>query len=283
MTAVRVSIFGPKSVILNLLNMRRRFVFFFFSACVTASLFAAPTPAWSAAPRVFAKPHLLEYLRSWETSLAGRAMDDFERDLEREFILRLRFQVERRYVGDDASLTRILAFLLELEEQPQNRSLSYTTTYIRELLQAIKLIREPNENLVVFMRQFTEAAGIKNAMSAEAFLRSRAYVNGQQSATAREFVDEAWDELADTIYDQEFASVDKPERPVGPGMPRPDPAIPSLSPSAEVALTDEIDAELLAELQADTTDETAALEPAGQIQPPAAQSLRSSDEAVRLR
>lgn len=278
----------------------------FSGSMIPGHSFAAP------APRVYGKSSLLSVLKDWEQSLNDRAMDAFERDLEREFILRLRFQVERRYTGDDASLIRILAFMLELEEQPQNMSLSYTTNYLRELLEAIRTIREPNENLARFIRQFTEASGIKNVMSANQFLQSRAYLNGHETATAREMTDEGFNEVAQraTSMDDEDTTPavadlisDPPNsnegldpyeqiRLVGPGMPHPDPLIKSTSGAAQVststtnpganAETEAIDPELLAELQ---DDEIALGENGEPILPPAprTQSIRSTDDRAILR
>lgn len=260
---------------------------------VVAGVFP-PAPACAApAPRVYNKPALLGALKDWESSLNERAMDDFERDLEREFILRLRFQVERRYTGDDASLVRILAFMLELEEQPQNLSLSYTTVYLRELLEAIRTIREPNENLARFIRQFTEASGIKNVMSADQFLRSRAYLNALETATAREVTDETWNELSARVTampDDEppaalaaaDAEAEAPEleslRLVGPGMPEPPPA-----PSADEAPESAIDPELLAELTTEGTGDIPTPAPALPPPAPRVQSIRSTDESAVLR
>lgn len=274
------------------------------------SLFAGPmAPSFShaaPAPRVYNKTNLLTALKDWEVSLKDRAMDAFERDLEREFILRLRFQVERRYTGDDASLIRILAFLLELEEQPQNLSLSYTTSYLRELLEAVRTIREPNENLARFIRQFTEASGIKNVMSANQFLASRAYLNGQESVSAREMDEENWNDLAarmtliseeDTtpvtllspLIPEAEAPVDEAIQLIGPGMPE----VPTLTAteepqtaSPETIEAESLDPELLAELQGENETPTPALEDIiGSPPPPAPriQSIRSTDDSATLR
>lgn len=221
-----------------------------------------------------AKNYLIEYLRQWEAELEEQKVDAFEKDLEKEFILRLRFQVERRYTNDDASLRRILVFMLELEEQPGNRSLSYFTLYLREMIRAIDSIREPTENLARFVRQFTETAGIKDGLSADEFAKSRAYLNTLETETARDLDDSSWNELArrlDVVDDAETS-------PLAPSTPEPPPAVHATSLLKTDAVDDaDIDPEL--NLLLETGEASEAPRPLA----PRIQSLRPVDDSVVLK
>lgn len=218
--------------------------------------------------RAFSKEYFIQYLRTWETELKAAnpvgvvssetpTNEEFERDLTKEFILRLRFQIERRYTGDDASLIRILKFMLELEEDPGNRSLSHLTAFLRELIEAVQSIREPSENLARFIRQFSEASGLKNPLSAEEFLKSRAYLNARQTESAEAIDDDTWSVLSDRLEEGETEFEQGPTGTHPTSTDSADSGAPQATETLDNSSTD-IDPELAAELESSSTEVPAA-------------------------
>lgn len=246
------------------------------------------------ATRGTAKAFVMQALHQWEAALAEREMEDFARDLEHEFVLRLKFQVERRYTGEDASMVRILAFMLELEEQPQNLSLSYTTRFLRELIEAVRTLREPNENLIRFIRQFTEIAGIQNGLSAEEFAQTRAYVNARETEGAEPLDDEMWNEISERLEespgdDTPAAPPAEPENtetpPVMAAETRAGPETPERSALMSGGANEGVDPELLQQLETEDEVSPAPLEQIFGGSPPAAPragTIRPADDSLRL-
>lgn len=200
---------------------------------------------------------LLAFLSDWDQEIkADRQMEGLEKDLRLEFLWRLRFYIERRYSGDDASLLRILNFMFENENSPQNRSTSLLTPFLGELIRAILTIREPTENLVEFIRQYCEVASVQDVISAEDFLKTRSYLNAGVSETATEMDEAGWLELNHRLSELEMAAItpegsapaqDASESEVAPrALPQPDsqPIDPELEAdldaAAEVAPSSEL-------------------------------------------
>lgn len=159
----------------------------------------------SATPRTaeaLSKSRLVNELKIWaDENEKEPRLDPLEKDLRKEFIFRLRFQTERRYDGSDASLLRILNFMKELEESPQNRSLSQMNDFLGELIRCIQMNREPAEPLFSFLKTYAKTSGLVNPQKSEEYALGRAYLNGSESRGAQDLNDEDWIALGE-LYDQ---------------------------------------------------------------------------------
>jgi hypothetical protein len=169
----------------------RLFVLFLVStALCTAAFGAAP-----ALPR----SDLLRELETWAQDTRAWEPDEsqaLEKDLLLEWIYRLKFAVAVKYNGTDASFMAVLKNLREVENAPENRSLSRLAPFLDSLIEALETDREPVEPIFSFTKEFTEFGGILRPPTADEFSETREYRSPGLSEPAQSL---EVDELAEPV------------------------------------------------------------------------------------
>lgn len=126
-------------------------------------------------------------LQSWEKDVRDwkpQAEYRLERDLELEWINRLKSAVHAKYRETDASFVRLIEDMLEVERAPENLATATLGNFLEALLKVIREDREPTESLYEFVREATERGSIQSPPAMAEFSGSRDYRSQGLSAQA---------------------------------------------------------------------------------------------------
>lgn len=122
---------------------------------------------------------LIQSIQQWQNDLKNdQKLANEERDLRLELGHRLIFQIEAKY-SEHASRQSINVILADMKKTDSrfSRFLTYLAKSFEESL-------EPNENPVVFIRDYTEYSSISQPEPWENFARERDYFDGKTSFSA---------------------------------------------------------------------------------------------------
>lgn len=126
---------------------------------------------------------VIESLQKWRVETSERSdLEDRERDLRQQFISRLLFQIERKYMGENLKLffqSSIWDMCLT-DRMKMNQSLGGMEVFLENLNFSLKELLEPSENPLHFVEAFTEFSGISDPASMEEFADTRNYYDGRQ-------------------------------------------------------------------------------------------------------
>ena len=138
---------------------------------------------------------LIQSIQNWQQELKiDQKIANEERDLRLELGHRLIFQIESKYHASAPrqSIKVILKNMIKTDVR-----LSRFLTY---LLKSFEETLEPNENPVVFIRDYTEYSSISQPEPWEDFARNRDYFDGKSSFSANPMtLEDAADEAEKTL------------------------------------------------------------------------------------
>lgn len=180
------------------------------AALVFILLFGLTELASAHAIRALSRPDLLAKLQAWESDVREwKPTPEYrlEKDLELEWICRLKSAALLKYRETDASFIGLIEDINEVEKAPENASTATLGAFLDALLKSIREDREPTESLFEFIREATERGSIQSPPEMEAFSRSRDYRSQGLSAQAEPLeLDDAGESLA-------AGELEKPLRP----------------------------------------------------------------------
>lgn len=171
--------------------MRFLLISFLFILVTSPAVCAPPAPLKKIA-RLNKSPtrtELVAHLSDWQEEIRDlEELSDKRVRAKADFVYRLRFLVERRYDGSEASLLRILKFMKELDGRPQPGELAAATVeekrFIDQLIKAVEEVRERHEPLWVFVKTFTDSTSL-GSIDLEEFAKGRDYINNYEAVPAR--------------------------------------------------------------------------------------------------
>lgn len=135
----------------------------------------------------YEKTSVLEYLTVWRNQTDADAyLRASEKALRLEFLHRLIFYVDRKYTTQ--SFREFITFAIwdmkATDEMAQNQSFKSQKIFLENLTWALRDVLEPSENILFFIRSYTEFSGLEQPESQDDFLQSRAYTNGIETEPA---------------------------------------------------------------------------------------------------
>ncbi len=167
--------------------------------------------------RTYSKSDTLNHLQSWRVENSSRQdIDDRERDLRGDFINRLIFQSDRTLQEYDSQFTfksqapLILSKMIETEKSDSNSTNPNLVFFLTELNDGLKTIIEPQEDILEFIKSFTEFSGLSDPGFAIEFAEDRDYINHTKAVKARPSNDE-YDYDSDLeVKEDSGKSIDEP-------------------------------------------------------------------------
>lgn len=178
--------------------MMRKVLFFIL---ILFSLWSPKTTFASALP----KTNALQFLTNWDQELrenqsGTNSADLREKDLEIQFVNRLIFQVERKYQENDPAkfLRETIWDMYLTDKMAVNQSFGSQELFLSVLHQALEEVLEPQENALLFIKNFTRYSSIQDPAELEDFAATRNYFDGKTTMevnpvdanTAAEFTEE---------------------------------------------------------------------------------------------
>lgn len=142
---------------------------------------------------------LIQDLQKWQTELSeDQKLTNEERDLRIDLTHRLIFQVEAKY-KEQAPRQTMKVILLDMKSTD-----SVSSRFLLNLLKSFEESLEPNENPVVFIRDYTEYSSVSQPEPWENFARERDYFDGKTSFSASPMTpEEAADQAEKTLQSPE--------------------------------------------------------------------------------
>lgn len=156
-------------------------------------------PTWSFASTL-SKQQTLSILADWDKELRLNnqnkidnaispeisAKEQRENDLEIEFVNRLIFQVERKYQDSDPRkfFKDIIWDMYQTDRLSINKAYGSSELFLKVLHQSLEEILEPQENAVMFIKNFTRFSSIQDPVELEVFASTRNYFDGKVSLEA---------------------------------------------------------------------------------------------------
>lgn len=135
---------------------------------------------------------LIQDLQKWQTDLTeDQKLASEERDLRIDLVHRLIFQIETKY-NEQASRQSIRVILLDMKSTD-----TLSAKFLLCLVKSFEESLEPNENPVVFIRDYTEYSSISQPEPWENFARERDYFDGKTSFSASPMTPEEAADQAD--------------------------------------------------------------------------------------
>ena len=130
---------------------------------------------------------VIESLQNWRQDTMERTdLEDRERDLRQQFISRLLFQIERKYMGENLRqfFKDSIWDMCLTDRMKMNQSWGGMEVFLENLNQSLKELLEPRENPIGFIQAFTEFSGISDPATMEEFSETRSYTDGRQVQVA---------------------------------------------------------------------------------------------------
>ena len=149
------------------------------------------------------KTEALQSLRLWsQETQARQEIEAQEKDLRLDFINRLIFQTDRKFVGGDLAsfFQTALNEMAEVETLTFNQSYQNLKPFLTSLIFNLREIREKNQDPLVFIKNFTQFSSVTDPKPAEQFAENCAYSDGRSIQAADPMERE---EAADYVEERE--------------------------------------------------------------------------------
>lgn len=161
------------------------------------------------------KDNVLSQLLDWRAEIqSDNSVSAREKDLRLQFSNRLLFQVERKYQETDLRQFMIDTAndMKQTDEMRENQSYGGINEFLEDLKDALKTLIEPHENVVSFIRDFTQFCTITTPCSVDQYAETRNYSDGKDMEKAEPMnVDDAAESVAQKIDQEDQASENEKE------------------------------------------------------------------------
>lgn len=162
-------------------------------------MMAVMTPQVHARAKSFTKTELLREISEWQEEITEfEDLTDKDSQVKQDWLYRMQFLIERRYDGSEPSLLRILKFMIELDGTSENKNSSADSVLTQRLVEAIEKIREPNEPLWLFIRDYIDEVSAISPPTIDEYSRLRDYINNYQGVAARRLSPEELEKLLES-------------------------------------------------------------------------------------
>jgi hypothetical protein len=161
------------------------------------------------------KDTVISQLLDWRTEISSdQNISDRERDLRLQFSNRLLFQVERKYQETD-----LLQFMIDTandmkttDEMRDNQSYGGMNDFLENLADALKTLIEPRENVISFIRDFTQFCTLSKPCDVDQYAETRNYSDGKEMEKAAPMdIDAAAESVAQKIDQDDQTNEEKKE------------------------------------------------------------------------
>lgn len=159
------------------------------------------------------KNSILDQLGEWTQNLTEREdLDEREKDLRISFAHRLASQVEAKMSTESdvhESMYQILKNMAQIEQTVENKSRRTSNViFTTQLAESLRSLIEPRENIVDFIKSYTEFSGLTEPSKLEEFAATRSYSDGKETYQAEaadyEAVANSVAEVTDDLVEEEY-------------------------------------------------------------------------------
>lgn len=160
------------------------------------------------------KDMILDELGQWSQSLSERDdLDPREKDLRVSFVNRLISQTEEKLSSESndnlENMYQIIKGMAKIDQSIENKSRRTSNAeFTVQLAESLRTLIEPRENLVAFIKSFTEFSGLSEPAKMEEFAATRNYSDGKDSYQAEaqdyETIANSVADIAETMLDDEY-------------------------------------------------------------------------------
>ncbi len=156
---------------------------------------------------------ILDQLTQWTQNLEEREdLDALEKDLRISFTRRLTSQVESKMSEDSDvhdSLYQILKSMAQIEQTVENKShRTSNVIFTKQLAESLRSLIEPRENIVDFIKVYTEFSGLTEPSNMEEFAATRSYSDGKETYQAEaadyETIANSVADATDSLLEEEY-------------------------------------------------------------------------------